>query len=76
MFKSSQRLVVDEIAPQSPLDRWNLSQPEGLQVKYGDRLERLNGIRVQSSPAEVSRLFVASGHTLHSFGNIWGQTFC
>eukprot|EP00435_Cladocopium_sp_Y103_P021771 s69_g5.t1 len=57
MFKSSHRLVVDEIAPGSPLDRWNASQPQGLQVKYGDRLERLNGIRVQSSPAEVAGKF-------------------
>lgn len=59
MFKSSHRLVVDEIAPGSPLDRWNASQPEGLQVKYGDRLERLNGIRVKSSPAEVAGKFRA-----------------
>jgi len=59
MFKSSHRLVVDEIAAGSPIDQWNLSQPEGLQVKYGDRLERINGIRVQSSPAEVSGKFRA-----------------
>jgi len=59
MFKSSHRLVVDEIAAGSPIDQWNLSQPEGLQVKYGDRLERINGIRVQSSPAEVAGKFRA-----------------
>lgn len=59
----------------SPIDRWNASQPQGLQassdgafeagrmvlavhpasceVRYGDRLERINGIRVRGSPAEA-----------------------
>ena len=67
IYVRSQRLVVDEIALGSPLDRWNAGQPEGLQVgrhrasrhgqvRYGDRLERLNGVRVRSSPAEATQL--------------------
>lgn len=71
IYVRSQRLVVDEIALGSPLDRWNAGQPEGLQVgrhrasrhgqvRYGDRLERLNGIRVRSSPAEATQLTGAS----------------
>ena len=59
----------------SPIDRWNASQPEGLQalpigtywklehgptleVRYGDRLERINGIRVRASPAEADEQFI------------------
>ncbi|CAK9012912.1 Dual specificity protein phosphatase 12, partial [Durusdinium trenchii] len=62
MFKSSRRLVVDEIAEGSPIDRWNASQPQGLQVRYGDRLERINGIRVRGSPAEVAGQFRVELH--------------
>lgn len=35
-----------------PLGQGPLGPPK--KVKYGDRLERLNGIRVQSSPAEAA----------------------
>eukprot|EP00913_Durusdinium_trenchii_P031303 g29310.t1 len=58
----SRRLVVDEIAEGSPIDRWNASQPQGLQVRYGDRLERINGIRVRGSPAEVAGQFRVELH--------------
>ena len=66
----SQRLVVDEIALGSPLDLWNAAQPEGLQVRYGDRLERLNGVRVRSSPAEAMTRKEASLRCIYIYANI------
>ncbi|CAJ1374541.1 unnamed protein product [Effrenium voratum] len=57
VFKSSHRLVVDEIVEGSPIDRWNASQPPALQVRYGDRLERLNGVRAGNAPAQVAGKF-------------------
>eukprot|EP00439_Symbiodinium_sp_Y106_P039677 s5015_g4.t2 len=59
MFKSSHRLVVDEVVERSLIDRWNECQPAGLQVRYGDRLERINGISIGRSAAEAAPKFRA-----------------
>lgn len=45
IFKSSQRLVVDDVVEGSLLDRWNARQPSQRRVRYGDRLVRVNGVR-------------------------------
>ncbi|CAE7282329.1 Dusp12 [Symbiodinium sp. CCMP2456] len=59
MFKSSHRLVVDEVVEGSLIDRWNECQPAGLQVRYGDRLQRINGISIGRSAAEAAPKFRA-----------------
>mmetsp|Transcript_50036 Transcript_50036/g.88182 ORF Transcript_50036/g.88182 Transcript_50036/m.88182 type:complete len:530 (+) Transcript_50036:55-1644(+) len=45
IFKMSQRLVVKEIADDSVMAHWNAGRAEHLQVGYGDRLMRINGVR-------------------------------
>ena len=59
MFKSSHRLVVDEVVEGSLIDRWNACQPPNLQVRYGDRLERINGVCIGRSAAEAAPKFRA-----------------
>mmetsp|Transcript_97943 Transcript_97943/g.255554 ORF Transcript_97943/g.255554 Transcript_97943/m.255554 type:complete len:530 (+) Transcript_97943:71-1660(+) len=50
IFKQSQRLVVDEIAKNSILSAWNERQPHNLQLGYGDRLLRINGVSADEKP--------------------------
>lgn len=55
IFKSSQRLVVKEIADDSVFARWNADRPERLQVSYGDRMMRINGVRADDYlPAQAA----------------------
>lgn len=44
LFKKTHRLVVDEVVEGSLMARWNATQPLSLQVRYGDRLVRVNGV--------------------------------
>mmetsp|Transcript_45930 Transcript_45930/g.147593 ORF Transcript_45930/g.147593 Transcript_45930/m.147593 type:complete len:527 (-) Transcript_45930:232-1812(-) len=50
IFKQSQRLVVDEISENSILSAWNERQPHNLQLGYGDRLLRINGVSADEKP--------------------------
>ncbi|CAE8639366.1 unnamed protein product [Polarella glacialis] len=50
IFQKSHKLVINEIAEGSIIDQWNSSQPEELQVRYGDKLARINGIRLEDLP--------------------------
>lgn len=55
IFKKSQRLVVDEITEGSIMDQWNACQPPTLQVRYGDRLARINGVSADGpDPSSIS----------------------
>eukprot|EP00927_Polykrikos_kofoidii_P009380 TRINITY_DN13913_c0_g1_i1.p1 TRINITY_DN13913_c0_g1~~TRINITY_DN13913_c0_g1_i1.p1 ORF type:complete len:552 (-),score=79.38 TRINITY_DN13913_c0_g1_i1:168-1823(-) len=53
IFKQSQRLVVDEVAEGSVLADWNAHQSPCRQVGYGDRLLRINGVRMDELSASV-----------------------
>mmetsp|Transcript_11887 Transcript_11887/g.21734 ORF Transcript_11887/g.21734 Transcript_11887/m.21734 type:complete len:572 (+) Transcript_11887:30-1745(+) len=50
IFKTSQRLVVKDVAEGSVLDKWNSGRAEHQQVGYGDRLIRINGVRADDYP--------------------------
>lgn len=52
MFKKSNRFVVDDVTEDSAVARWNGSQPSHAQVRYGDRLLRVNGVRADRGPAK------------------------
>lgn len=54
IFQKSQRLVIDEIVDGSLMAKWNECQPEALQVRYGDRLERINGVGNRDHTAETA----------------------
>lgn len=54
IFKVSHKLVVDEIIEGSIIGQWNSCQAENLQLQYGDRLERINGVQMLSSKAQQS----------------------
>lgn len=52
MFKKWHRFVVDDIAEDGIIARWNELQPPSKQVRYGDRLLRINGVQMSTMPAE------------------------
>jgi len=45
MYKKSHLLVVDDVVEGSALDMWNQHQDPGRQIRYGDRLVRVNKVR-------------------------------